>query len=860
MLEKLGAGGMGEVFLGHDARLQRRVALKCLAPAASGAGDGHAGVLREARAAARLNHPHIASVYDVLEHDGRAFIVMEYVEGESLRARLSRGRLTVDEVIAIGRQLASALGAAHAQGVIHRDLKPSNVQMMPGGSVKVLDFGVAKIVPRVETMGGGLATTEAHSIAGSAAPGTPIYMAPEQLIAGRADERSDLYSLGVLLFEMVTGRRPYADTSAVALAVAMSTAPAPPSDAVVPRVPRALSAVIAKALQREPLDRYQSARELEAALAELTDPTTRNLVVVRRRAGAGWRWTLAIGAVVALAFGAVAWRPLLTRMGVLHVAPVVTRPVVLAILPVDNPGGDPQAGYLGAGIASVIAENLGSIPGLTVLSRASTAAYELKRNDLSGLQKELGADYVLDLALRTAAPRPQVVARLRRPDALAPVWEQTVDGDALVVEKALLEGVGRSLERSGALPRRLTSTEWNRILTLPTTSGDALMQYSQARALLDRWDVPGNIEGAIGLLERAAATDPGFALAHAALGDALWQKYQRERVAAIAERATAEVLEALRLDPGRAQVHYSLAVMYNQTGRLDNAIESLRRSIELQPDSDESHRQLGVIWAAKGDFNDAIAEMNQAIRIRPSFWSNYSGLGFVLYTAGRYEDALNAYRRATELQPTDARAFAMMGTMYHLLGRMDQAIGNYEHAVRLGPSRTAYSNLGLAYYASKRYAEALEAYKNAAVQDPNYPLTHRNIGDVYAKLGQDRNAGASYLKAIALGDEALKINPRDAATISLIATCEAKLGRRAAAERHAAEAVAIAPSSREALVRSAQVHARLNQPGAALKDLEAAIARGYDRRQAREEDEFAAIRNLPAFQKLVGDDGQLRKP
>src|SRR5262245_48730490 len=188
---------MGEVFLCHDSRLHRKVALKCLT--SGEADEAQAAILREARAVARLTHPHIASVYDVLEHDGRAFIVMEYVEGENLRARLHRASMTPDEAIAIGRQLASALAAAHAHGVIHRDLKPSNVQLMVNGTVKVVDFGVAKMMPRLDAADD-KTTTHLDSRQRSDTPGTPVYMAPEQLVGGTVDVRSDLYSLGVVLF------------------------------------------------------------------------------------------------------------------------------------------------------------------------------------------------------------------------------------------------------------------------------------------------------------------------------------------------------------------------------------------------------------------------------------------------------------------------------------------------------------------------------------------------------------------------------------------------------------------------------------------------------------------------------------
>ena len=264
VLHRLGRGGMGEVFLAQDTRLDRQVALKCLLPSAAAGPDLRERVIGEARAAARISHPHVATVHDVLEHEGRAFIVMEYVEGESLAVVLRRGALSIERVIAIGRQLAAALASAHSGGIVHRDLKPANIQVMPNGSVKVLDFGVAIARATAAT-----ATTRAD--AGVPAPsralqaGTPPYMSPEQLLGQTADERSDLFSLAVILFEMATGRRPVPSTEPLDLLMA-SLQTLPRADSTSARVPAALADVIARGLAADPRDRYQTAVEMESAL------------------------------------------------------------------------------------------------------------------------------------------------------------------------------------------------------------------------------------------------------------------------------------------------------------------------------------------------------------------------------------------------------------------------------------------------------------------------------------------------------------------------------------------------------------------------------------------------------------------
>jgi tetratricopeptide (TPR) repeat protein/TolB-like protein len=848
ILEKLGAGGMGEVFLGHDPRLERRVALKCLTSAASQSGDGHARVLREARAAARLTHPHIAGVYDVIEQDGRTFIVMEYVEGVSLSAHLAGGPLPISEARAIGRQLASAMVAAHAQGVIHRDLKPANIQVTRDGSIKVLDFGVARLAPAISATAD---TTAGHppaemTLPGS--PGTPVYMSPEQLFSRPLDERSDIYSAGVIMFLMTTGRRPYLETNAAALGAAMASGPPPAARSINALVPPDLSEIIAKSLELEPGKRFSSARALELALGgteSATRPaaahapadatTTRVSAPVPRRA-----WTIAAAIAVLLAVGVVARRPLMTGLGLARPAPVAARPIVMAVLPVDNPSGDLQADYLGVGIASVVVGNLGSIPGLTVLSRASTAPYETRRNDLAVMHREIGADYVLDLAMKSAAPRAELVARLRKPGVAAPVWEQTIGGDPLTVEQTLLVAPAQVLERQ-ALPRRLNAAEYARVHKVPTKSGEALLAYSEARALLGPSSLPAGTARAVSLLQDAIAKDPSFALAYAALGDAYWETYQREKNPELVGRATSAVAEALRIDPDQAPVHYSLGNMYQQTGRYEEAITALRRAIDIQPDSDESHGLLARVLSAKGDYRAAAEEAQRAVDVRAN-WNNYFTQGRVEYAAGHLDKALTAFRRTTELNPTFAGGFQMLGASYQMQGDLESAIGNYEHSIRLAPNAPAYSNLAIAYLRAKRYPEAIAAFTEALKRDPQQPSRYRNLADAYKGAGRIGDARDHYAKALALAHEQLTVNPRDVITIALVALCEANLGQRMEAERHAAEAAALAATNAELRFRLTKVYAVLSERSAAFATLRAAVAAGYEPTAAREDEELAPLR------------------
>ena len=308
IVDRIGRGGMGQVFLGTDPRLQRQVALKCLLDSRAGA-DVRSRIIHEARAAARISSQHVAVVHDVLEHDSRAFIVMEYVEGESLAARIRRGALPVAETIAIGRQIAAALAAAHAEGIVHRDLKPGNVQVTPSGIVKILDFGIASatrlLTPALPTSAAASAAVDTGAVMPRLA-GTAPYMSPEQLLGRRIDERSDLYSLGAVLFEMCTGQRAYAGRDAIEVAVAQATS-TPRADAIDPDVPRALADLIARAMAADVEERFASAAAMDEALAQVEHALAEPLS--RRQRAARIIMRLAVGlplaAIVVAAIGVI---------------------------------------------------------------------------------------------------------------------------------------------------------------------------------------------------------------------------------------------------------------------------------------------------------------------------------------------------------------------------------------------------------------------------------------------------------------------------------------------------------------------------------------------------------------------------
>lgn len=843
VLEKIGAGGMGEVYLAHDTRLDRQVALKVLT-GAENAHDIRRRLHREAQAAARLNHPGIAAVHDVIDEGDRCFIVMEYVEGRSLDA-LSDARMPVGQALDIAAQLAEALAYAHAHGVVHRDVKPANVRVRPDGCAKLLDLGIARLARAGAGGSAGASTTVAIQ-------GTPSYMAPEQLAGGAVDARADIYSLGVLLFDVLAGRPPFLAPNFAALAVVMNSAAAPSLRTLNPAVPEEVEAIVERALARAPENRFQSAAAFGAALrtaaAHLAGAPTSAAPPVTARSGRG----LAMATGVSLVATVLAFSVYRVAGGRPPAAPKRT---VLAVLPVANTPGDASAESLAAGITAVLVSNLSMAPGLTLVSGAATAPYRDTRTDLRQIERDLDADAVLDVSLqRGGDTRATVHASLVRPGAAAPEWSDTIDGDLLTVERRLIEAVARALDHTGSFGRPLQAVDWQRLLRMPTVEPAAMADYSTARVLLDHSDREGNLDRAVALFTSAATRDPSFALALAGLAEAHIARYVLRKDPAVAQEAVSAAEAALRIDPTQAGVRTSLGAIKRLTGQMDQAVAEFRKALALQPNDDDTHRLLGQTLATQGKVDEAIAEVQRAIDIRPEYWKNYFTMGFVLYSAGRYTEAVAPYRRTTELNPGYAGGYQMLGTTQHKLGDVEAAIGNYEHAVRVGPSASAYSNLGFFYFSAGRYAEAVAVYAEAVKRAPAEPLARRNLADSYRRAGDAASARAEYERAVQAANAVLRINPRDAATISQLAICEARLGRASAAERHAAEAAAQPTANRDVFGRQAQVLALIGQPDRALAALRKAVSAGY--LPASADDEFASLRANPGFLALLKAPGR----
>ena len=846
VVRQLGAGGMGVVWLAEDTRLNRKVALKTVKTADAGTTEGRQRLMREARAAAALSHPHIATVHDVLDVEGKVIVVFEYVEGDTLSARLQRGAIPVAEAIEIAWQLADALAAAHSQGVIHRDLKPSNVVLGPDGRAKVLDFGIARLVPA-----GADLHANAPGTVGGGLVGTPGYAAPEQYLSRNVDGRADLYALGVMLYEMIAGRRPFPGTDPVALATAVLRDSAPRlASSSGASVPPRLDALVARLLDCDPARRPSSGDEVLVELSPLRDtessPLARRTLLLRRRIPAGV--LAAAGITIAILLALVVQ----SRWNAARTGPA--SPVV-AVLPLDNMSGDARNDYLGAGLAESLITSLASAPTVTVLSRSAVEESRQQNPDRASFVRALDASYLVTGSVQEVADRLRVTLNLERPDASV-AWGRTVEGsthDLFTLQSQLASLLADALNAHSPAAGRAEPAA-------PSTSSEpAQLAYWKGRAHFDRRDLAGSIQAALTEFESAVALDPRFAMAYAALAEAQWAMYVQTKDQQWAQRAVESTRTAVKLEPERPSVLYSAAQTYYRGGRYDDALTEVNRALTLQPTYEDAMRLRATVLVRQGRVDDGLAEFDRVAAIRPSSVSLHTDMGLALYGASRYAEALRSFEKAIALSPSSSVSLARAGAASQMLGDNTRAINYYERANAIQPRAESFSSMGTIYYSLGDYAKAAAAYEGALLIRPLGAITHRNLGDAYARLGRSDDALRAYRQAVRLADGEVSVSPGDARAIARLAVYQAKAGDDAAARRSLAAAEKLAPADEQVKLRAAVVHALAGRSMPALDAIERAMAGGIAAREIAAEEDFQSLRPLPRFAAMVGNQTEEKR-
>lgn len=824
---------MGQVYKAEDPALLRTVAIKVMSKQGERTSASATRFLREARAASAFNHPNIVTIYEIGETDEHTYIVMEYVEGRSLRDLIKASEVKPDIVIDITVQICDALAEAHSRGIIHRDIKPENILLTDRGRVKLVDFGLAKTVsggPKTDGVTAADSLTESGTVMG-----TLSYMSPEQLRGEPLDERTDIFSFGIVLHEMITGNLPFSGANSFEVAASILKDPALEIGTVPAGVPAGIKSIVARLLQKHRPDRYASFAEVKHAVESLRHEA------IQKPSGE-LQPTAQLPAQVSASRSASLAAAMRSSARSMAVPPAIFVP------PLQSVGSDERSSYIGIGLAHAITTDLAKIKGLSVLSRSAGAGLaDEGTRGVRQLAQELGATILLEGEVMRAGEIIGVLARLTDAETGRVIWGSQYRGDAadlFSIQDAVCESVAEALKLG------ISSDVRDQIARPATTNIDAFEFYSRGRAYLERRDVKENIDFAVQMFEGALSLDPDFALAYAGLGEAYWQKYQITHDSAWVDAAISASDRALVLDPNQAQIHISLGIIYHGTGKIDSAIEEFECAIELQPVSDDAYKWAGQCWQRKGNMEKAVKCFQTAIHIRPGYWENYNRLGTCYYFFGRYRDAAEQFRRVITIQPDSSLGYNKLGGIYNLLGLYKDAVNMHQRAIEIYPNPSSYTNLGTDYFYLERYEEAIEAYRAAIRMDPRDDLLYRNIGDAYLRVGREAEAHEQFETAIELLRKHLQVAPDDAQKLGRLAVCQAKLLRRAEALQSIERATELEPGNTLFMYQRAVVNALTSKIDEAIESLGHALAHGYSRSEAERDPDLAPLRQEAAYKAL----------
>ena len=861
-----GSGGMGVVYRAVDLRLDRVVALKFLPPEFNSSPSDKERFLREARTASSLDHPNIGVIHGVEEtRDGRTFIIMAFYEGASLAEYIRRGPLPEHQAIDIAEQMAHGLAEAHAHGIVHRDIKPSNVMLTASGLIKIVDFGLAHVV-----------SAQTASMAGIS--GTVSYMSPEQALGHPVDQRCDIWALGVVLAEMLTGVNPFhRETMPSVLFAVLNEAPQS-----IGSVDPALQPVIYRALTKDAARRYGSCAEflwdledastklspgLEAATVtdKLTPPSrsSRETALTRRaREGAsssvwkptasGFKPLLVVAGVLLLlvVLGVVTWLvpPLHRRVATLIAG--APKQKHIAVLPFDSIGSNPENAALTDGLMDSLAGRLSNLDvgnqSLWVVPNS-----EVRRRKISNPSealKELGANLVVKGSVERDGSDTHLSVDLIDTKTMRQVGSAEVEdkaGDLSALEDEAVSRLAKLMDVSvtAGTPRSGGGR----------SNPAAYEDYLTALGYMQRYDKPGNLELAIAALNNSIKTDPQFALGYAQLGEAYRLRYTVDQNPAWLTEAEDNCRKSIQLDNRIPETYVTLGRIHDSTGKLDLALAEFQQALSLNPRDASAVTGLAHAYEHAGRNADAEAAFQKAAVMRPDDWKGYETLAKYLQRQHKYSDAIAQYQHALQLTPDNAQVLANLGGAYVDSGdarNLPLAESALKQSIALSPSSGAYANLGFLLYQQHRYHESAEATQQALTLNSADYLVWDNLRDAFEWLNDEpgaQGAAASEKHRIL---EALKLNPQDANAHSVYANLCARFGPRDQAEPHIQTALALTPDDPNNLEAVATTYEDLGNRKLAVKFMNKAFAKGYPWQEAL---------NDPEAQSLLKDPG-LRRP
>jgi non-specific serine/threonine protein kinase len=830
ILEKLGEGGMGVVYKAQDTKLDRIVALKFCSRHLLANEETRTRFELEAKAASALDHPNIATIYEIDEAGGECFISMACIQGKSLKELIQEKTFSTEEILRIAIQIAEGLNAAHKKDIVHRDIKSDNIKLTEDGLVKIMDFGLAKLrgVSRLTKTGTTL--------------GTMQYMSPEQVQGLEVDQRSDIFSFGVVLYEMITGQLPFRGEYEAAVIYSIINESPEPLTNYRPDVPEGLKRIVDKTLEKNRNLRYQNMGELLADFERLLkgeEVKEIRKVAPKRRKWAYWGIGVLVIAIVFVFF---------KFFSVFRISPRVPVIPTVAVLYLENLGNVDD--YFAAGMTDAIITDLSKLGGLRVLSRSDVAYYRGKKIDIKELGKKLSVEYIIAGSIQRSDQMVRITAQLIKTRDGFQVWADMFTSrlsSIFELQDEVAEGI------ASALKVKLSPVEKKRIEKKPTGSVQAYDYYLKGMDYFWKGS-QRDLDLALEMFNKALESDSNYALAYSGEGEVFATKYNYQRTRDWLDKAEKMAKKALALDPELAEAHLTLIRVYDFEKEINLAKGEFEKVIELRPNNNDAYRRLGYVYQ-NNLFNYAKASeyFQKALEIRPTDSKSYRGLGGSYTSMRKYDEAIKFIKKGLEIAPDDIYLLTFLADACRYQRKFDQALDVYQKTLKYYPNdpTVSYYIGAWVYYSMGEYDKAIEIFEKSMQQGESEFMVLVYIGSAYRHKGDKEKAKAFFDSSVSVCKKVLEGEPENASALSNLGLTYAFLGNK----KEAIEKGELAMKHEEGaepVYNLALIHAILKNNDLALKNLEQTWEKDPSYIDiATLEPDFKNLKDHPRFQKLL---------